>query len=343
MKKEPRSFAIPQSTSQKTEAVREFFTAMLATVSLAAVGFGLIGKVTENAEDSAFSMKESSQETFAAKTVSREYAQDANSTTGEPTYYDGDIVPGTTQPIEVPIDDSDPSPAPTVEESYYAKLLAMLDAGQTPSAKLYVASAAELLSQGSGSDAKAVINAALIVYPDESVVALGAADVRAATGDADSAWSELAQTGDVTNAEVMSRLIQYATVAGKVDETMAILGDLSSLPWTPSAEDWSNLVSMLTAAGRYEDAKTAVDLSPEKRTLKLKLEAIEKFGKGEFDKALEKLNLYVAGIENRTADDWALLAEIYSGLGRTAEADDAYQRAEGLLGESPTGGSTGVL
>lgn len=336
MKKEPRSFAIPQSTSKKTEAVREFFTAMLATVSLAAVGFGLIGKVTENAEDSAFSMKESSQETFAAKTVSREYAQDANSTTGEPTYYDGDVEP-------VPVDDSDLSNTAIVVESAYAELLAQLDAGETPSPELYVAAATDLLSNGAGSDAKAVINAALIVYPDESVVALGAADVRAATGDADSAWSELAQTGDVTNAEVMSRLIQYATVAGKVDETMAILGDLSSLPWTPSAEDWSNLVSMLTAAGRYEDAKTAVDLSPEKKTLKLKLEAIEKFGQGEFDKALEKLNLYVAGIETRTADDWALLAEIYSGLGRTAEADDAYQRAEGLLGGSPTGGSTGVL
>ncbi|MDF1740092.1 MAG: hypothetical protein P1U86_13100 [Verrucomicrobiales bacterium] len=337
MEKNHRSHTDSRSPSQKTDQVREFLTAFLATLAVAVVAFGLTEKLTENAESGSFSMKEGSLTTTEAKSILREFSQEVED--GDETKYSGLSAPdqGTT-PVEVVDLGNTPVTKTGEADSPYASLIAQLNSGQTPPPELYIAASNELLARGAGADAKTIIQSGLIAHPDNTMVALGSADVRAATGDAEAAWKELAQTGNTTNADVMSRLIKYATVAGKVDETMTILGDLELLPWTPSAEDWSNLVSMLTDAGRFDEAKTAVDLSPEKKVLKKKLEAVEKIEKGEYDKALEKITEYIDKTKNVTPEDWALLAEIYTGLGDTAKANDAYREAEGLKQQQAGGG-----
>ncbi|MEC5128357.1 hypothetical protein VSU19_16460 [Verrucomicrobiales bacterium BCK34] len=341
MEKEHQSFTDSASPSQKTDQIREFFTAMLATVAIATAVFGLVSKLSDSRHDTALSAAERSSGMINAKSVSREFSVEVDPTSGNYTGITEDSLASDStsperisEPAITPVKVIEPGTNPDVTigetDSHYAKLLAYLKAGETPPAELYVAASKELLSKGAGADAKTIIQSGVIAHPDSIVMALGSADVRAATGNAESAWNELAQSGDTSNAEVMSRLIKYATTAGKVDETMTILGDLEMLPWTPSAEDWSNLVSMLTDAGRFEEAKTAVDLSPEKKVLKTKLEAIEKLEKGEFDKALEKINEYVDRTKNLTPEDWALLGEIHTGLGNQTSANDAYRRAEGL-------------
>lgn len=298
MTQENKSPSAPRSISQKTCAVREFFTAMLATVALSAVGFGIAGKFTATTEGGTFSMKEGSKEVSKVESTSREFAQ---------------------QVVE-----------PAEPQSAYDQFLAELIAGTTPSPELYVEAAKELLSRGAGDDAKAIIQSALIAHPYDETVAMGSFDVRAATGDAAAAWQDLAQTGDTSNPEVMSRLIKFATTADKVAETTIILGDLELLPWTPTAEDWSNMVSMFTNAGDFEQAKKAVDLSPERELLKRKLEAADELEKGNYDRALEKMDEYTTSTTELTTDDWALLAQIYTGQGDTVNADAAYRKAEGL-------------
>lgn len=349
MEKEHQSFTDSASPSQKTDQIREFFTAMLATVAIATAVFGLVSKLSDSQHDTALSAAERSSGMINAKSVSREFSVEVDSTSGNYTGITEDSLASDStsperisEPAITPVKVIEPGTNPDVTigetDSHYAKLLAYLKAGETPPAELYVAASKELLSKGAGADAKTIIQSGVIAHPDSVAMALGSADVRAATGNAESAWSELAQSGDTSNAEVMSRLIKYATTAGKVDETMTILGDLEMLPWTPSAEDWSNLVSMLTDAGRFEEAKTAVDLSPEKKVLKTKLEAIEKLEKGEFDKALEKITEYFDKTKNLTPEDWALLGEIHTGLGNRTSANDAYRRAEGLKQQQTVGG-----
>lgn len=311
MKPESQSPSKTRSDSRKTDAVREFFTAMLATVALSAAGFGLLGKMGGSAESVLFSMRESSQHTQHAKSTFREFAQE--------------VIP------EEPV-------APV---SAYDAFLAELDAGNTPSPELYVAAAKELLSRGAGSDAKTIIQSGVIAHPDAPVIALGSIDVRAATGEADAAWTELAQTGDTSNPEVMSRLIKYATAAGKVDETRAILDDLSLLLWVPSTQDWSNLVNMLTGAGRIEDAKAASQYSPEAAQLEGKLEAISNLNESNFQEAEDRLKAYIASIADPTSEDWALLAEAHAGQGETLDATNAYREAEGLKIEELSGTTEG--
>lgn len=230
----------------------------------------------------------------------------------------------------------------TETASAYEEMIAIIDAGETPSKDLYVAAAQELLLKSDGDEAKVVMQMARVAYPEDADIYLTELSVKAGTGAAEEVWLELAQSGQTSHPTIMGMLIDIAALSAKTDETLVLLGDLDNLGWEPSSDQWNQILDLLVATGQIDKA---IDLADEKLNTTQpdgtggsssevdytdKFEALREFERGDYKDALRKQLAYLSAIDNPTPADYDMLARIYLARGNTAKADEAYEVAEGI-------------